>query len=308
MKKILLAIDGSACSTAAADLLNKLPLTPDCHVTVLTVLEDFRAPFFDSGFGADFPMNLDRTDLRELEAQRNMNATHVLEAGVKRLNNRSWSVDTLIRRDEAASGIIKAAGELDADLIVIGSHGLGRVERFLIGSVSRRVVAHAPCSVLVVRQPKKPVAEQPLRVLVALDGSQPAKAALDAVADMAKQGPLQATLMRVLLSSHFYRIDILEQMTDSWQNLKQEAKEQIQAAGDALRRTGADVSIEFRDGHNVSEELLAVAKKNGTDILVVGHRSHNAFEHFLLGSVSRRVLCHAGCSVWIHRDKNTNTQ
>lgn len=50
-----------------------------------------------------------------------------------------------------ADALCKLAEEEDADLIVVGSRGLGAVTRFVLGSVSDRIVHHAPCDVLVVR-------------------------------------------------------------------------------------------------------------------------------------------------------------
>jgi len=47
--------------------------------------------------------------------------------------------------------IVEAAAEVDADLIIVGSRGMNAVQRWLLGSVSSKVVHHAPCSVLVVR-------------------------------------------------------------------------------------------------------------------------------------------------------------
>jgi nucleotide-binding universal stress UspA family protein len=50
-----------------------------------------------------------------------------------------------------ADNIVKYAEETKTDLIVMGHRGLSGLDRFLVGSVAARVVAHAPCSVLVVR-------------------------------------------------------------------------------------------------------------------------------------------------------------
>jgi nucleotide-binding universal stress UspA family protein len=48
--------------------------------------------------------------------------------------------------------ILEHAREWGADLIVVGSHDLSRLERFLVGSIAGKVVKHAPCSVLVLKQ------------------------------------------------------------------------------------------------------------------------------------------------------------
>lgn len=55
--------------------------------------------------------------------------------------------------DGVHAAIVAAAREVGAELIVIGKHGIGRVEHLLGGSVTERLIGHAPCPVLVVRQP-----------------------------------------------------------------------------------------------------------------------------------------------------------
>lgn len=55
--------------------------------------------------------------------------------------------------DDPAAAIIDVAEREGADLVIVGSRGLGDVRRFLRGSVSSRVAAHAPMSVLVVHEP-----------------------------------------------------------------------------------------------------------------------------------------------------------
>ncbi len=55
--------------------------------------------------------------------------------------------------------ILEEAERFGADLIVVGSHGHGMLERFLLGSVSQAVALHATCSVEIVRSPKTPTRE-----------------------------------------------------------------------------------------------------------------------------------------------------
>ena len=58
--------------------------------------------------------------------------------------------------DDPATAIIDVAHREAADLVVVGSRGLGRMRRFVRGSVSARVAAHAPTSVLIVHDPGAP--------------------------------------------------------------------------------------------------------------------------------------------------------
>jgi len=78
-----------------------------------------------------------------------------LEAGVQSIVQRARAAGTvatfLVWEGDPGEAIVNAAEAEDVDLIVVGSHGRGPVERFLLGSVSDFVVRHAGCPVLVVR-------------------------------------------------------------------------------------------------------------------------------------------------------------
>ncbi|WP_246299864.1 universal stress protein [Sinorhizobium psoraleae] len=61
------------------------------------------------------------------------------------------SVETRVEPGAYAETILKVAEEIGADLIVVGSRGLGRLRGMLVGSASQKIIQHAHCSVLVVR-------------------------------------------------------------------------------------------------------------------------------------------------------------
>lgn len=66
------------------------------------------------------------------------------------LSDRGVTHETHVVKDKPAAAILGSAEDLDADLIVVGSRGLGRAERFVRGSVSTRVATNADTSVLIV--------------------------------------------------------------------------------------------------------------------------------------------------------------
>ena len=67
------------------------------------------------------------------------------------LRERGHSVESVVREGYAATAIVDEATEIDADLIVIGTHGLSGLKHMLLGSVAERVVQKAPCPVLTVK-------------------------------------------------------------------------------------------------------------------------------------------------------------
>lgn len=149
IERIVLAWDGSASATRAADRLCAWPIFRGAHVRVVSVA-DVEIPWW-TGFPEPaspemLPIYLDAAGAsREQHDQlaRDMTA-RLKEAGLAAEPDR--------RDGDAATEILAAAGAFEADLIVIGTHGRTGLKRLLLGSVARNVLQHAACSVLVVRE------------------------------------------------------------------------------------------------------------------------------------------------------------
>lgn len=120
VRRILFAVDGSETSDHAADILVRWRVFADAHVDVLHVSTD---------------AGTDRVAARM--------ATRLALAG--------WATQPMVRSGEAAREITATAAELDEDLIVTGSRGLGDLQRMVSGSVAHDVLLHTGASVLVMR-------------------------------------------------------------------------------------------------------------------------------------------------------------
>ena len=136
LRRIILATDGSnASGKALAFVLAKFP--PDrladkgggvpIHVTVVHVMAPIKYPGLEQA------------------------GHQLVERSVKKLIKAGFTAEPLCQFGNPAEEIIKVAAKQHADLIVMGAKGLGAVARFLLGSVSTRVVQQANCTVLVVR-------------------------------------------------------------------------------------------------------------------------------------------------------------
>lgn len=139
VKKILVPIDGSEGSKKALQFAVSLAKVANASITVLEVIEDF-GPL--PGYYEAAPPGKDR--VKWISEQRFEKIHPILEE-----NKVSW--DRMVVEGYAADEIIRVAEEGKYDLIVMGSRGLSVVGRFLVGSVSDKVVHHAPCSVTIVR-------------------------------------------------------------------------------------------------------------------------------------------------------------
>lgn len=78
-------------------------------------------------------------------------ANEVVAAASRSLEGRGVAIQTRIADAPPAQAVVEIAREEGADILVIGSRGLGRLQGMLLGSVSQKVVQEAPCAVLVVK-------------------------------------------------------------------------------------------------------------------------------------------------------------
>jgi nucleotide-binding universal stress UspA family protein len=144
--RILLAIDGSPHSDAAVAEVRRRPWPNRTVVEILTVIHA-TAPLV-----IDPALVMAAAHVEQLEEQRRQ-ASQLLSAAAAKIDadHEELEVTTKILEGNPKDVILEEAREWGADLIVVGSHGYGRLRRMVLGSVAGAVVANAPCSVQVVR-------------------------------------------------------------------------------------------------------------------------------------------------------------
>lgn len=145
--KILLAVDGSLHSEIAARELANRPWPPESEIKVITAVE-IPAPMGMEPWAVlpDYFENLESA-VRQA-AQDSLNSA-LLQ--LKTIADKTLKISSEIIKGAPGQVIVDEAESWGADLIVMGSRGLGMWNRLLLGSVSNAVVHHAKCSVEIVR-------------------------------------------------------------------------------------------------------------------------------------------------------------
>lgn len=152
VSRLLVAADGSPNARMIPELIGAWEAFNGIPADVVSVV-----PKDPPGF--ELMVALYTLGDERLDAQRREEA---LEAGrtaneaAARLTEQSIPAKFHVRSGDPANEILRAASELQSDLIVTGSRGLGTLERLVLGSVARNVLIHAPCSVLIVRHDPAP--------------------------------------------------------------------------------------------------------------------------------------------------------
>lgn len=150
--KILLATDGTKHSEFALGYIKNFNFAEGDQIKVVSVV-DMAVPMAIDMYAGYLPST------PEIEKNLRENAERILEETCKKILEMTAGKQVAISNEllvgSPESRIVETAEEIEADLIIVGSHGYNRWERLLLGSVSDSVVHHAPCSVLVVRIPKE---------------------------------------------------------------------------------------------------------------------------------------------------------
>ncbi|HEY7533717.1 MAG TPA: universal stress protein [Nitrospiraceae bacterium] len=143
--RLLIGNDGSFEAGGAVEEVCRRSWPPGTEAQVLAVHEGLM-PVNAEG------IPIDPGSYRQVDEQQHLFLKHAAEESVERLRHAGLSVSSVIQEGDPKEALVEATKNWNADTIFIGARGMGRVERLLLGSVSSATVAHAPCSVEVVRR------------------------------------------------------------------------------------------------------------------------------------------------------------
>lgn len=152
MATVLLATDGSPISTAAIEQAVAV-LGREHRFVSLAVVPPAFVPTASVSPMETHPTLVDPALEEELEAEQRASSA---EEEIALDAHLGLTTEHLVETGEPGPTICEVARRIDADLVVVGSHGHGWLQRVLLGSVSTHVLGHAPCPVLVVRADDQP--------------------------------------------------------------------------------------------------------------------------------------------------------
>lgn len=275
---VVVAVDGSAPSKAALAWathdagMRNLPLTL-VHVVVPVAPSAAISPEF--AFPSDYFTWQEDEAARLLEEARKLVEDSPLEA-------KPPAVNTEVLHGGAVATLVDLSK--DADMIVVGSRGLGAFGRVLLGSVSGGLVHHAHCPVAVIHDDPPEVGDD-APVLVGIDGSPASIAATEIAFDEASRRGVD------LIALHAWRdiTTVYELPGLDAKRLQEEAQLALSERLSGFGEKYPDVSV-----HKVvvsdrpSRQLIEHAKS--AQLVVVGSHGRGGFAGMLLGSVSTAVV------------------
>jgi nucleotide-binding universal stress UspA family protein len=215
-----------------------------------------------------------------------------LQEYTSRLIPKDVAFKQIVGTGSAAERILQISSKEGVDLIVMGTHGYSGFDQYLIGSVTNRVLHKCTVPLLAVCKPRhhfiQEGAEHPVsiqRILCALD--QEPNCRRIAQMGTALAGAYQSEIQ-------FLRV-LRKDSTDCEQEQIQLMREIAEMEG---RETKAIFTVKYGEP---AQEILQTVNRNHVDLVIMGHHTRKAFEEYVLGSITKRVIPDCACPVLIVR-------
>lgn len=265
--EILVPIDGSDCASVAVGYAEDLATRYDATVHVLSVvdsraLED--APHYDH-------VKAERTDLVE-EACEELDGDLALESAV--------------RTGVPHAAILDYADEAGVDLVVMGTHGRTGVERYVLGSVTEKVLRLSDVPVLTVRT-EDGVTFPYGDVLVPTDGSAGAGAAIEPGVSVAST--YGATLHALsVVDTRSLGVDVRSTaIVDALETQARESVETVDERARAASVPDTETAVEYGLPY---EAIQSYVEDEDVDLVVMGTHGRSGIARYLLGSVAEKLV------------------
>lgn len=287
---IVVGIDGSEMSQRALSWAASIGRRVDAEIQPVMVWD------YPAVAVLPFPAGLPVPPEDAMQADHEQAATVVVE-GARGLDGVVVHPPIVAR---GSSGRVLCDAAIGADLLVVGSRGLGALKSLVMGSVSGYCVNHAPCPVAVVPTSWVPDDDPgAVKVFVGVDGSAHAAAAIEFADAWAPDDAMLVLLhawdvpVTVDGAALLYQVDDLEAAAQAVLD------HAIESVSQARREAGNVEGRMVRTDARVMLEDAAVE----ADLLIIGARSHSGVERLLLGSVAAHTLHHLRVPTVVVRDQ-----
>jgi nucleotide-binding universal stress UspA family protein len=301
--RILCPVDLSSSSRAALQQALALARWYEAKVTALHVFRqvavvDTAAAALGTGMYAP-PVPLPEVDRATIERQ----VSEFVAAT-------PGAVDVAVHVCEGANvreEVLREAGEIRADLIVLGSHGLTGIKRLVLGSTAEDVLRHAPIPVLIVpaHATGTPSTGVPFkRIVCAVDFEADSYRALRYAFDLAQESDAQLTLLHAveMPAVHVGADDVLFDLEATRRAVIHDARERLETLVPEGARAYCAVHADVVEGP-AQHAILQLATDVDADLIIMGVRDRSAFDVAVFGSHAQAVVRAAHCPVLtVHQD------
>ena len=268
LSRVLVGTDGSARAEEAARQGARIASALGAVFDLVYVLETDRPHDADVG--------------SEAEAALERAAARARESGIDPVGR--------IVAGDAAAALVAEAREHGADLVCVGPDGGGLGAALHVGRVAKHVLGQADCSVMLARAAG---ASFPTKITCGVDGSEASVSTASLASEIAAAAGAELHFLHV--------VPVFRGRDSEWTlEVGEESPAELEPAVRAATDRGL-VPVRDMAMGRPEHALVAAARRDRSDLLVVGHRGVRGVSRVLLGSVSEHCAEHAPCSVLVAR-------
>jgi nucleotide-binding universal stress UspA family protein len=286
--RIVVGVDGSSCSTSSLQALAHF--TPPEELTLVHALHlpDFNYPMITPDLRAEAQ--------EEIKAQLRQEGEAILDEARRHLPADFFHVQRIHQTGHPVDVIVETARSARSNLIMVGARGLGPVKELILGSVSHRVLMHAPCSTMIIKAPLT----QLRKILLPIEGQEDAEAALQFLALQPFRPRVEVEVFTVWPQPQLSWPSTVRQSELLEIQAIEEARERMKSITDQLTQMNIGNQAHVGIG-NPAYAILEQAKASQSDLIMMGTHGRGGLSRLLMGSVSHSVLHQAPCPVLIVR-------
>lgn len=286
--KILLAVDGSDESQEAVGAL--AGFAPADELTLLHVIHvpGLSYPTIGAGLAKDLSMAVEQAMREEGE--------EVLKRALANLPPHPGPITKRLEVGDPAEIILNVAKETQSDLIMLGARGFGAFREYMFGSVSHRVMLHAPCSTFIVKKAIPHIRD----VLLPIERQEDTEVAETFLAKHPFREPVMVKVLHAVPIYHsvwstgiMIPEHVRKEMMAYAEELTGGLATKLQAQGYQTKA----LAVKGMPVIRIEEEV----KTSTPDLIMMRTHSRVGMSRFLLGSVSHSVVHHLACSVLLLR-------
>lgn len=309
-RAILVPLDGSPLAEAALPVASDLARRTGAQLYLVHVsVRATTTPIFVEGLPVIDEQLHSLSKLHEqayLEQIRDrLSATTGLQVKVQLLDPYATG-----EQEQTAPALLAAyAATINADLIVMMSHGRGGLARFWLGSVADALVRLNPAPILLLRahdDTQEPIQTTPVqRIIIPLDGSTRSESILPYALALGQTVGARYTLMHVHVPTlpsqvpPFITPTILD--TEQTERERTNAQRYLEMIAQGLQSTGALVETQVLVSDQVAAAILDESRRDGYSLIAMSTTGRSGLRRLLLGSVADKVLRRAEVPMLIHR-------
>ncbi|MDH5429237.1 MAG: universal stress protein [Nitrospirota bacterium] len=286
--KIIVAIDGSPSSRHALQALAHLAPPEEFVLVHAIAIPDFNYAMISPDL---------RTEIQaEMEAKLRKEGEGILSQAREKLPSDFPQVQKIHQIGHPVDVILETARSSKSHLIILGARGLGAFKELVLGSTSHRVLMHAPCSTMVIKEPVPRLK----KILLPVEGEEDIAIALQFLARQPFREPVDIDVIAVWPQPQLAWPITLGQTKLLEMNAIEAAQDRMTSVTDRLTRMNYSSQTKVGMG-DPAFAILEQAKASEADMILMGTHGRGGLARFLIGSVSNSVLHQADCPVLIVR-------